>query len=268
MSNLFVLTWNPENWEWPETELSFAIDRTAAGELVADRWSVGARRYGIAPGDRAVLLRQHSERGLVASGTFTTDIFMDDHWDGSGRPAAYADLEWDVVVRSDDRLHVEELTARFPSVTWNRMQGSGVHVPDDVAEDVLQLWYDHLDATPIKSPDEPHSGSRYTEGAVIEVVANRYERDRKARAACIRHWGAKCSVCDLDFAQRYGNLGAGFIHVHHLRELSDIGHTYEVDPVKDLRPICPNCHAMVHRRHPSVPISKLREQLKKRGRAG
>lgn len=261
MTNLFVLTWNPRNWEWPAAELSSAITQTSAGVAVADRWSVGARRSGIVPGDRAVLLRQHSERGLVASGTFTTEIFLDDHWDDTPRLAAYADLEWDAVVDAADRLPIEILNAQAPWSAWDRMQGSGVLVPTSIADVVDSLWTDHVHSTPVHSPEEPRPADGYVEGAVVQVIANRYERDRRARVACITHWGTDCAACGMNFSDTYGELGEGFIHVHHLRELSQIGEEYEVDPVKDLRPICPNCHAMVHRSNPCMTIAQLRKRI-------
>ncbi len=68
----------------------------------------------------------------------------------------------------------------------------------------------------------------------------------------------------FDFERSYGALGRGFIHVHHLTEISAVAPAYEVDPIKDLRPICPNCHAMVHREVPALPIAKLRRGLRSR----
>jgi 5-methylcytosine-specific restriction protein A len=68
-------------------------------------------------------------------------------------------------------------------------------------------------------------------------------------------------VCGLDFGERYGALGEGFIHVHHLTELASIGREYEVDPVRDLRPVCPNCHAMLHRTDPALSPEELRAIL-------
>ena len=62
----------------------------------------------------------------------------------------------------------------------------------------------------------------------------------------------------FDFGEVYGELGEGFIHVHHLLDLSTIGEEYEVDPIKDLHPVCPNCHAMLHREVPAMSIKKLR----------
>lgn len=108
-------------------------------------------------------------------------------------------------------------------------------------------------------PDEVTSSGAYTEGALKSVTVNRFERDPDARTACIAHWGTKCAVCHFDFGKAYGNLGAGFIHVHHLTPISSIGKEYVVDPIDDLRPVCPNCHAMLHRTNPPLLPEKLRE---------
>jgi len=39
--------------------------------------------------------------------------------------------------------------------------------------------------------------------------------------------------------------------------LEDIKDEYEVDPINDLRPVCPNCHAMLHRKKPPLTIEEL-----------
>jgi predicted HNH restriction endonuclease len=103
----------------------------------------------------------------------------------------------------------------------------------------------------------------FLEGAKRDVVVNHFERNPRARSKCIEHYGAKCCVCTLDFGERYGvELGKGFIHVHHIKELSSIGKEYKIDPIKDLRPVCPNCHAMLHRRTPALSPEKLTKMLK------
>lgn len=89
-------------------------------------------------------------------------------------------------------------------------------------------------------PDEISDPESVTEGAKISVTVNRYERSKAARYECIEKWGVKCFACGFDFEGTYGSIGAGFIHVHHLKPLSEIGGSYELDPRKDLRPLCPN----------------------------
>jgi 5-methylcytosine-specific restriction protein A len=97
------------------------------------------------------------------------------------------------------------------------------------------------------------------EGASRQVTLNIYERNPDARRRCIEHYGCLCSVCSFDFERTYGVLGRDFIHVHHLKPLSEIRQEYIVDPVADLRPICPNCHAMIHRGTEALRIEDLRE---------
>lgn len=99
------------------------------------------------------------------------------------------------------------------------------------------------------------------EGAMKSVVVNQYERNTKAREKCIQHYGAICQCCSLNFGNRYGEIGVGFIHVHHIKLLSQIGEKYLVNPIKDLIPLCPNCHAMVHRTNPPLDIDELRDIL-------
>lgn len=106
-------------------------------------------------------------------------------------------------------------------------------------------------------PDELELGLKYSEGARKTVRVNAYERDRKARAVCIRQHGSICVVCRFDFEATYGILGQGFIHVHHLKPLALTDGEYELDPVDDLRPVCPNCHAMLHRPDKLMSIDEL-----------
>jgi len=84
------------------------------------------------------------------------------------------------------------------------------------------------------------------EGAVRRITVNAYERNAIAREKCIQHYGTACAVCGFSFAAFYGPITDGFIHVHHLRPLSEVTSSYKVDYFADLRPVCPNCHAVIH----------------------
>jgi len=120
----FILTWNPERWAWDADEYARAVQVTAVGVSWSEPWSVGLRTGGIFPGDRAFLLRQKRERGIVASGVFTSELEKDEHWDGSGRPTMYAGVDWDTVLEVDDRLSIEVLKDLIPEVHWDRIQWS------------------------------------------------------------------------------------------------------------------------------------------------
>jgi 5-methylcytosine-specific restriction enzyme A len=100
------------------------------------------------------------------------------------------------------------------------------------------------------------------EGRVIRVTVNAYERNPEARRLCIEYHGRHCCICRFSFEAVYGEPAEGFIHVHHLRPLSEIGHAYVVDPFEDLRPVCPNCHAVLHLRTPAYSIEEVQALLR------
>jgi predicted HNH restriction endonuclease len=97
---------------------------------------------------------------------------------------------------------------------------------------------------------------------------NAYERNPLARAQCLAKFGYSCCTCGFNFEHIYGELGRQYIHVHHLVPLSEIQAEYVVDPLKDLVPICPNCHAMIHRTIPARSITELRAILERSGHDG
>ena len=117
----------------------------------------------------------------------------------------------------------------------------------DVQSFIWTVTFVPKDTGNFELPDEVTEEAIYREGTRKSVLVNVYERDGKARAKCIEHYGTRCLVCGFDFEETFGELGKDFIHVHHLKNLASIGKEYQVDPIKDLRPVCPNCHAMLHK---------------------
>ncbi len=104
------------------------------------------------------------------------------------------------------------------------------------------------------------------EGKVIQVFVNKYERNQRARIKCIEALGDKCYACGFDFGKTYGDIAKGFIHVHHIKPLSEIQDEYQVDPKRDLVPLCPNCHSVIHLAKPELTIAELKHRLKTNSR--
>jgi 5-methylcytosine-specific restriction protein A len=92
----------------------------------------------------------------------------------------------------------------------------------------------------------PELESEYYEGEKRERTIQYYERDPKARQACIDAHGYTCKSCGFNFEETYGELGKNYIQVHHIVPLYKIGKRYKVDPINDLVPLCANCHVMIH----------------------
>ena len=111
--------------------------------------------------------------------------------------------------------------------------------------------------------DEVETGTLYQEGAVRQITVNGYERNHEAREACLRHYGRSCIVCGFNFLEAYGNEARDYIQVHHIRPIARAGGAYVLNPIKDLRPVCPNCHAVIHRRDPPFPITAVKRMLRR-----
>lgn len=114
----------------------------------------------------------------------------------------------------------------------------------------------------ISFSDEINDDEPFLEGKSKRVYVNVFERNPIARKKCIDFYGAVCKICDFDFEKVYGPIGKGFIHVHHIVDISSIGSEYELNPIIDLTPVCPNCHAMLHKRKPSYSVNEIKEILR------
>lgn len=113
-------------------------------------------------------------------------------------------------------------------------------------------------------PDTIESTTEVYEGIKKQITVNKYERSSIARAKCIEYHGTKCKVCNIDFAKKYGDIGIGFIHVHHIIPIHRIGKEYQIDYKNDLIPVCPNCHAMLHKKYDDnyLSIEELKAKIK------
>lgn len=104
----------------------------------------------------------------------------------------------------------------------------------------------------------------FREGKLLQVLVDKFERNQRARIACIKHHGDKCCICGFDFGNFYGEIAKGYIHVHHKNQLSELRKQYQVDPIIDLIPVCANCHAVIHLVKPAMTIETMKELLQKR----
>lgn len=260
----YLLTWNPNRWTW--TDLPDIVAALRRGERRKFRWSTGNRKH-MSPGDRLYLLRLRVEpRGIVASGVATSAVYQSEDW-AEHKPKTekltnYIDFVFDALVDPDSEpecvLAVDTLKEHVQDVDWHP-QASGVEISGDSARRVERIWQGlHPEIREALRPDEEIAAATFAEGAVRCVYVDTYERNSAARQACIEHFGTECHVCGFDFESVYGERGAGYIEVHHLKPISEVGEQYEVHPIKDLRPVCPNCHRMIHRSEPMLTPDELR----------
>jgi 5-methylcytosine-specific restriction protein A len=231
-----------QNWQWSwsfvnraERFVVFgAWDRNTAGQrslILSDTWEInrhGRRNPGFKQSRDHVRLVEEEGYTLKTFPMEYSDARKDEHGEG---PAT-----------------IKGFTPELSDRTLKKI-GSGWYACD--ATDDIHL------AEEIQTPE------KYSEGAKTTISINAFERSAKARRACIRHHGLNCTACGFNFEAAYGPLGEDFIHVHHIVSIGAIGAEYSVDPVKDLVPVCPNCHAMIHRVNPPLTIEQLRGILNK-----
>lgn len=231
---------------------------------MTDRWSVG-NRTTLKVGSRFFLIRLGVEpKGLVGSGWTTSAPFAAPHWDldkaAKGETTRYADLYFDALEEQPVIQMSELRQPPFANVHWST-QISGIQIPALVAQDLESLWAQRISASVPGGREELSSPPLTVVNHSRQVYVNRYERSPQARALCLAHYGLKCRCCNALLEETYGDAARDLIHVHHLTPLSAIPDGAVIDPVTDLRPVCPNCHGVIHTKEPPYTIEEVRAML-------
>lgn len=260
--NTYLFAWNPNKWNW--TTLEQSIDELNETGKVIEQWSCQSHK-SIRPGDRAFLTRLGvSPKGIIGSGIVTSLPFLSRHWSGEDKDVYRVTIQFDVLLNAEkepiltyDILNQGELAKQ----TWTP-QSSGISIKSELVDELEAIWFDFVTTQEIRhrpfTPEDMEEQIVYTEGTPSQVTLTKYERNPYARKKCIEHYGLTCVVCSFNFEKVYGEIGKNFIHVHHLTQVAKVGKTYSIDPIKDLRPVCPNCHAMIHKRKEAISIEKLK----------
>lgn len=152
-----------------------------------------------------------------------------------------------------------------------------INAGDDAGDArLIQVWIGRVAAgvtalLPLEEDLEiasPPNFEGLPEGALVRIEVNRYERDRRNRAAALVIHGYRCKACWLDMEQIYGPDAAGLIEVHHVTPVSQLGVDYIIDPATDLVPLCPNCHSVIHRRTPPFSVAEIAAMLRNAAPSG
>jgi predicted HNH restriction endonuclease len=110
-------------------------------------------------------------------------------------------------------------------------------------------------------PEEIIEPASFVEGAGCKITVNAYERNSEVRWRCIQEHGSVCCICGFNFGAVFGEIAEGYIHVHHLKPLAQVGERCDVDPIADLCPVCPNCHAVIHLGKMCRTIDEVRQLM-------
>jgi len=141
------------------------------------------------------------------------------------------------------------------------VQWSVINRPTHIAYESCKTCGPDVESVVPPLPEEVQTPQSYIEGAVKTISVNAFERSARAREACLKKHGYSCVVCGFNFEAVYGELARNYIHVHHVVRLADIGASYQVDPITDLQPVCPNCHAVIHLGGETRSIEEVKDLL-------
>lgn len=269
--NTFLFAWNPSRWDW--VDLQKCIEHLETVGYVERRWSCGNSK-SIRKGDRVFLIRLGNEpKGIMGSGYAKSSFYAAPHWDGTANKITnYVDIEFDVLINpKDNKLFDKEYLEGIDknnSQEWFPQQ-SGISIKNEVIESLESNWFNFIKENKyiknsfVSNDVITNVKKTFREGKSNDVIQTRYERNPEARKRCLSYYNDySCVVCKFNFEQHFGKVGKGYIHVHHINQMSEIGKEYEIDPIKDLVPVCPNCHAMIHSKRPAFTIEEIKEVIK------
>ncbi|MFF1251577.1 HNH endonuclease [Pseudarthrobacter sp. NPDC058329] len=260
-----ILVGNPDRWNgW---DYRAAVEQVADSGRFLGRWNVGHNR-SIGTGTEAWLLLQGSSdagTGLTGHGIVMSEAFEAAHPEDPGATSWYISVAFDALLPLGEQIRPGLLRAAVPEVMWrDAVTRSTLAVPPAADPGLRQVWREHR---PTAEPFRLVPGTCPPD-AVHTMDVNRYEHNPDARRVCLAFHGTACAACGFSFEASYGETGMGFIDVHHVVPPAMLGAGYQLDPVADLIPLCPNCHAMVHRGVGSGPprtVSELRSILSAAG---
>ncbi|MBG6180514.1 HNH endonuclease [Arthrobacter sp. CAN_A1] len=232
-----VLGWDPDRrdgWQFAYTSI---LDTVRATGFAAVAWP--AHSTATPGADAWIILQGATERGLLGHGIVATPAHDD---------AGSLTIDVDLLLPRGEHIPESVLLGRVPDFAWGAGLPAGTPLAAADEQLVRAVWAEHVspsDADPVA----PIPGT-LPASALTRTLVNRYEQDPDARRLCVAHHGTGCTVCGFDFEATYGELGRGFIQLHHIVPGLQLTSDYVLDPVTDLVPLCPNCHAMAHRRTP------------------
>lgn len=189
------------------------------------------------------------------------------------------------------QLEIEDQDGRRSTATYthynNKMVGDGTR--DEYRLTNMRAWFDanapevndfvvflqyahdtlhvhHEAISPRGGIEAPDEFTGAPEGARSIQIVNAYERNERNRRAVLQRLGYRCQACDVLLEESYGQIAKGYAHVHHTKPISTVGDAYVPNLEEDFAVLCPNCHAIAHRRSPPLTVAQVRAAFRKGGR--
>ena len=242
--NVWIFQAVPENYELTK-EIPAKLNDI-------EDWPANQHRDEMKPNDKAYLWQAGKQSGIYGVGLLDGTIYQNEsnEWRIDLRYVKYFTSPF---LRS--RLLKHRVLKNLKVIRIRRGTTFSVTPEEREALEAIEV---------LSEQDKLSIQSQFPEGSTRLASVTVYERNPEARRECLEHYGYDCCVCGFNFEKVYGEQGAGFIHVHHLKQMAKRKKEYKVKPISDLRPICPNCHAMIHKGSKMLRIEDLKNLLQKK----
>ena len=243
-------------WGYPA-----AVGQVALRGGILKRWSLYSCP-DVEEGTEAWLLVHGSNdaaSGLIGHGFVTSKPCQADQGGDPDAAGWFVSVAFDALLPLGEQIRPGTLGDAIPGDLRAQANGHAlVALPPSSVPVLRRLWRDMGPTTP--DPAQVVGGS-LPPGAVSSIQVNRYERDPDARRACLAFHGTGCAACGFSFEATYGETGTGAVAVHHVVPPAALEGGYVLDPIADLVPLCPNCHAMAHSATPPLTLTELRGMI-------
>ena len=238
--SMYLLTWNPEKWPWKEMEEEIIKIKTDGS--VTTWWNCRSKKPQSS--DLFFIMMVGTKKnGIFCSGivdTLEKNVFSE--FSKKITNILYGKINVLLDPNTDNILGVKELNEKFPQQKRWEPQQSGIEINETIQDEFESYWINFLRT----KKEFKNLKKEHIEGSIQKKLFTYRERNGEARDKCIEHYGYTCQICKKSMAEIYGDIGKDYIHVHHIDFLSNTSEKHKVDPIKDLIPVCPNCHSMLH----------------------
>lgn len=180
---------------------------------------------------------------------------------------------------AEDKSFLADLALKYPAFSGRifRQTSEGIFDTASVQQDQWWLAFEYM-----AGDDEkemliftdivlfllfflfPYQTIGEEEGNSAEGVTTTVERSRFNRSLCLAFHGYDCKACGLNMRETYRGVKNNFVHIHHLNPVAAKGIT-KPDPIKDMVPLCPNCHAVAHLKNPPYTVLEIKDMIKGNG---
>jgi len=255
---MYLLTWNPKKWKWDKIDED--IKEIQIKGYIEYEWSC----YSKQPknGDLFFIMMVNTKNNGVFCSGVVDSLEKNTHSEFNKTQKSntlHGKINILLNPKKDNILNVNTLKEKFRIQRWEPQQ-SGIEIKTIIQDEFRDLWINFLN----KKTKYKNVKKEFLEGNIQQRLYTFRERDSSARDECLKHFGYTCQICKKSLEEIYGEIGKNYIHVHHINFLANTKGTHKVDPIKDLIPVCPNCHSMLHVKYNGnyVQIDELKQHYK------